>query len=108
VHSTTHGGEVRSCYFKGVVCTERRKENRWRVLTRLLTLTYAERSKGGTWAPKQMAVRDNTTVVQIRFRTSSSWCLDHNDPTPWELIRDPYYPSPPAPIPRKLSPRRPC
>jgi hypothetical protein len=106
VHSTPAGGEVHSCYFKGRVCRERNPCNRWRVLVRLLTLTHAERKADGTWNARAMTNRDNITVVAIRFCTRSSWCLDRNDPTPWERIADPYYP--PAGPPRKLGPRRSC
>lgn len=107
VHSTLAGGEVRSCYFKSAVCRARLPTNRWRVLAELLTLTYAERSPAGTWVPKEMAVRDDTTIVGIRFRTAASWRLDRNHSAPWELIPDPYHP-PTAAAPRKLRPRQPC
>jgi hypothetical protein len=107
VHSNAAGGEVHSCYFKGKVCRERNPRERWRVLASLLTRTYAERGDDGTWKAREMARRDDVTVVGIRFRTRGTWRLDRNHPTPWELIPDPYHPRPVAPA-RKLSPRRSC
>jgi hypothetical protein len=107
VHSTPAGGEVHSCYFKSKVCRERDPRNRWRMLAGLLTLAYAERLADGTWRAREMAGREDTTVLSIRFRVPSSWCLNRNDSTPWERIPDPYHP-PPAAAPRKLGRRRHC
>jgi hypothetical protein len=110
VRSRPAGGEVRSCYFKGVVCREADPTRRWRRLIQNLLLTYAKVNSDGTVCPLdrlETVVSDGNYRARIRFRTEATWRLDGKSRRPWDSMTDPWRPTaPPAPPATPLRPRR--
>jgi hypothetical protein len=110
VRSRPAGGEVRTCYFKGVVCREADPTQRWRRLTQNVLLTYARVNPDGTFcSPDRLdtVVPDGGLRARIRFRTEATWRLDCKSRKPWESMTDPWRPPPPpGPPATALRPRR--
>jgi hypothetical protein len=110
VRSRPTGGELRTCYFKGVVCREADPTQRWRRLVQHVLLTYAKLNSNGVFSPPDRlhtVVSNGNFRARIRFCTESTWTLDGTSRKPWDGMTDPWRPPPPpAPPATTLRPRR--
>lgn len=104
------GGEVRTCYFKGVASRETDPSQRWRRLAQSVMITYAKVRPDGTFGPPDrldIVTMDNGFRTRIRFRTDITWMLDGTSRQPWDTLADPWLKHlPPSPPAISLRPRR--
>jgi hypothetical protein len=110
VRSRPAGGEVRTCYFKGIACRTSDPAQRWRRVAENVLLTYAKVQPDRTFvppAPLDMFEADGGIRLRVRFRTVASWSLDGTQVRPWDAIPAPWKtPTPVAPPALTLRPRR--